>query len=460
MDAGWDNTAVTPEFVPVEIPKEVIYQAPKQEIKQEKSLRAPGILGAVQDYYDATARIQQPMFAVQTALGIGSVILGRMFVTSNENYSSLYFLNITDSAKGKEQIKSVTERVLDACGFGDRIANDGYTSHAAVFGALMDNPCHITVIDEIGLNLSQATNKNNFVGNGAIDALMQAITKCEGKFRNKNFGKKTVNAELSAMHIERPSITLQGMATPNTFYESIKVGQVMDGFLGRFIMHHSKMPRTIPAIRKRTEVPDTVIAWANQIKDRIEAHDPLNTRSSMDNVVDAIELEITPSAIQRFNQFFEQALTLMNSLDSHGIAALAGRSGDFAMRLSLISALARNPHAEEITLDDAEWGCSYMSDRTQEMVNEVLENLHGSQHAKDKHEVLLVIRSVSFDKGLTRSEMCRTKGLMRFKAKELDEVLKDLMNGGYIGYGNVREGKPGAKREAFFALDIDSVDSE
>jgi hypothetical protein len=244
------------------------------------------------------------------------------------------------------------------------------------------------------------------------------------------------------------------MTTPSKFYENITLSQVQDGFLGRFIMHHSKMPRTIPAIRDNVEVPDTVIEWATQIKERLAAHDPYNTATSLDNAVEAISLQITPKAKDHFNAFSQSMVDLMDELDSQGIESLAGRCGDFAMRLALISALSRNAYAEVITLDDAQFGCSYMNERALEMISEVKSNLHGSQYAKDTQVVLDIIRAAGVN-GLTIRDTRRTKGLMRYKDKELHEILNSLKNGGFIEYGNVREGKQGLKREAFYALEVE-----
>jgi hypothetical protein len=86
---------------------------PAEKSKMPEHLFAiPGVLNTVVDYYNQTALQPQPGFAVQTALCIGSVILARRFKTVPDNFSSLYFLNISGAASGKEHNKTVVTRVL------------------------------------------------------------------------------------------------------------------------------------------------------------------------------------------------------------------------------------------------------------------------------------------------------------------------------------------------------------
>lgn len=55
----------------------------------EHLLSIPGILQDVVNYYETTAIKTQPQFAVQTAIALGSVAMGRRWTTSQRNFSSL-----------------------------------------------------------------------------------------------------------------------------------------------------------------------------------------------------------------------------------------------------------------------------------------------------------------------------------------------------------------------------------
>ena len=81
-------------------------------------LTVPGILGKAVEYYNDTAPKEQPQFAVQTALAIGSVAMGRRWVTDWGNYSSLYLINVGLSSSGKEHTNTVITEILTAAGRG------------------------------------------------------------------------------------------------------------------------------------------------------------------------------------------------------------------------------------------------------------------------------------------------------------------------------------------------------
>ena len=70
-------------------------------------LSIPGKLQHVVDYYNATAIMPQPQFAVQTALAIGSVVLGRNYTTDQNNYTSLYFVCVGETGFGKDRDRPI-----------------------------------------------------------------------------------------------------------------------------------------------------------------------------------------------------------------------------------------------------------------------------------------------------------------------------------------------------------------
>ncbi len=106
-------------------------------------LSIPGVLGRVVDYYNKTAMKPQPQFAVQAALALGSVVLGRNWKTDRNNWSSLFLLNVAPTTAGKEHARRVVEQVLEESGEGDLIGPKAYTSEAGVMSALLMKPRHI-----------------------------------------------------------------------------------------------------------------------------------------------------------------------------------------------------------------------------------------------------------------------------------------------------------------------------
>lgn len=446
-------------FHPVEEPAENVTVYTPPVVADAETVRCPGILGTIQDYYNASAKIPQPGFAVQCALAIGSVILGRAFRTEYGNYTSLWFMNIAGSARGKEHLKTVTENVLDACGMAYLISGDGYTSQGAVISALMDAPNHISVIDEVGKYLAAAKERGNINGQSANTAMMEAIGRCGGKLRSKNYSRMSAGSKADAVVIHRPAMTIQAMTTPSTFYDNLSVEQISDGFLGRFIVFHSKLPRVAPRRVPIIDVPEQITDWADSIRARIALHDPLNTLSSHENPISAITLKVRESANVLHDRFAHEMVDLMNDLDQFRLAEVAGRQAEFAMRLACICALARDPMTDTVEIQDSQFAIDYIRARVTETVSEIRHHMNGSEFEKNKKTVLEAVRKAG-TLGVTEREMHRIQPFTAFKERDLGEMLKSLTTAKDIAFINVREGKPGAKRMAFVALQRNDEDEE
>jgi len=125
-------------------PKKLETYEPEKRETIDALKKIPGVLSDIVDYYHATSGNVQHGFAIQTALGLCSIILARGYKTSLENYTSLYLLNVAKSGTGKEHAKTVIEKILYSTGLGHLIAGDGYTSAGAVFSTLLDRPKHIS----------------------------------------------------------------------------------------------------------------------------------------------------------------------------------------------------------------------------------------------------------------------------------------------------------------------------
>jgi hypothetical protein len=428
-----------------------LFSKPTTPTDQLKAL--PGVLGLIENYYNVTARIPQPQFAQQMAFGVLSVILGRRFKTIFDDYSSLYFLNIAPSACGKEHIKKTTEKLLTACDMDHLLVGDGYTSGSAVLSSLKETPVQMSIIDELGHYLEATNNKNNHIGRTANTTLMECIGRLDGMVRSKNYSTHTNKVD-SNYAIKNPAITIQSMTTPTTFYDNLSVEMIKDGFFGRFITHHSKMPRVVPRKIRPIPVPIPFRTWVETLNARI--HDPVNAFQNYSVIGDQVVLDVAEDAEQVLNDFSAEMIELMNQLEPQGLDSLVGRYGEFSGRLALIIALSNDANAQAVQIDDAKFATDYMRARALETIADVTENLTGSNYQASKKEILNAIRSTP--NGVTERDMHRKAPFSRYKDKELSEIVNSLVKAGQIQLANTREGKPGKARMAFLATeDVDEL---
>ncbi|MBK4735838.1 bifunctional DNA primase/polymerase [Noviherbaspirillum pedocola] len=165
-------------------------------------LTIPGALAAFVNWYNDTATRPQPYFGVVAALAFASVVMGRLYHTTGNNYSSLYFLILGKSGSGKEHPKWAIEEALEAAGLGWLVGPSEYSSANAVDNMLRTKPTHIAIIDEIGLILQAGNAKNNPIPGTAKRRLMEVFGRCHGELQSKAFSHQGLTAkQLAALTI-------------------------------------------------------------------------------------------------------------------------------------------------------------------------------------------------------------------------------------------------------------------
>lgn len=385
----------------------------------------PGFLRDVFDYYNATSGNYQRGFATQTALAVASTVLSRSYKTNKENFPSLYFLNVGKSSTGKEHAKTVCEKILNDCGLGDLVAGDGYTSAGAVFSTLMRKPRHISIIDEFGryLEASSNTKFGNFNQREANTKLMESIGRAHTIMRPPNYSTMTLKRKdaenIEGRFVHNPAITILSMTTPDTFFRTLDIGSVKDGFINRFIISISDAKRTVRVHKDPLPVPDSIMKWVISVTERAGlshiASDPPNPKIlSFD--VGAIELQ---------EQFQLYCIEKANELDAFGMAELTGRANEMAMRVALIVALSRDYSADIITERDMAWAIEYIKNGMDRTIARLKMTISSSDFERHKKEILQSLRDVS--PGWIRfSTMQKRMPFAQHQRKYLIEILESL----------------------------------
>jgi len=423
-----------------------VYEA-KKKPEEGATARPQGVLGDIVDYYHATAGNSQPGFAIQTALAIASIILGRAYKTSLENYTSIFLLNVAKSGTGKEHAKTITEKILYQAGVGHLIAGDGYTSAGAVFSTLLDRPKHISVIDEFGRYLEAGRNmgKGNQHQREANTKLMESIGRSHSIIRPPSYSSMTLKKDaaeaIKNRQVHNPSITLLTMTTPDTLFNTLDMGAIKDGFVNRFIISISDAQRAIRKHKQPIDVPDTIIRWAHDVEARS------NTVHIASEPAASVLLEFTNEAMEQQLAFQQYCIDKANRLERFGMAELPGRSNEMAMRLSLICALSRDPRATEIRGDDMQWSIDYIKQCLESTIERLKITISHSDFEHHKKEILADIRERGAV-GITWAKMQKVAPYSQHKPRDLKEIMQSLKDADLAGeeaYQPTGAGRPGIR---------------
>jgi len=322
-------------------------------------LTVPGVLGDLVAYSAKTAIKLQPQFDVQTALALGSVAMGRRFITDNRNMSSLYFLNVGKTGSGKEHANTVIEDALEAAGAMHLRGPSGYTSSSGVLSTLNDQPVHISVIDEFGSMLASASAKGNQHKKDALTMLMEAWGRQIKTLRNVGYSTMmATESQKKALQVEvkSPSLTIIGMTTPETFYEAIGAKDVASGFLNRLLIVESKRPRELSRVPENIDVPGSVVGWIKAVS--VAEGEGGNLQDNGAEFPPEPVLVPFNLAARKMFTSYEQTIVDRQNASTPMIADMMNRSREIAMRLSLIVAVSLGD--AEITETAAQWAIDYV----------------------------------------------------------------------------------------------------
>lgn len=435
MDKGTDFNDLAVLYGMEAVAQALAGQKPATK-KDKKAPAAPavaklphGVLSDVCAYYNATSGIPQEMFAIQTALAVGSIVCARNYVTDQKNFSSLFFLNIGKTSTGKEHCKTVCEDIMKAA-HSRAISGDGFTSPGAVMTALLQKPKFMSIIDEFGMYLSASNNKVSSMQYEANSALMQAWGRCHGTMRPKNYSAMTLSdkqkTDVNMRDVENPAITLIGISTPSTFFEAVSHKDILSGFLNRFLIYSSDAE--ISVYRKVTQVPipESIIKWIYRIEDRAKKNGNLTMLSSEGSR--PVLITISDAAEKLRMEFAHEIVEKQKELEIRNLSGVLGRAVEISMRLSLILALSRDPNTEIISDIDMIWAINYVRDRSEELLNVVNKFMRSSAYDSVHAEIFDAI--AAYPEGIKLSSMLAIGGVFRkLNKKSLKDVLDAMVEG-------------------------------
>jgi len=420
----------------------------------------PGIIKDIYEYSEEIAQIPQPALSMQSSLALGSVALGRMYKTDMNNFSSLFFMCIAKSGQGKENVKTVIENILDGAGFADMMAGDGYTSSGAVYSLLRHKPTHVTVMDEFGKRLESISKSTNSNKEDAIQVLMETWGRCHGTIRPDNYSMMTLTQKQQQEALDRstvkPAITLVGMSVPRNFYGALSTGRIVDGFLNRFIVVESKLPRTVSRMVPFAEPSYAICEWVRKVRETKNEMEQISRDNSEVDFKQRV-IKFDDESKDLLNKLAYELVDQQNKLEKDGLEVLLSRTREKAMRLALICAVAENPNTNVIKGEMTQWAIDYVYYYDQLMVATCEDKVAGSEMESRIKQVLSFIRTQG-EMGISRRDIDRRELFRSMKSFEVKEIINRLINAGEIQEKDVRVKATGRPMKRIVAIDPNFFD--
>lgn len=340
----------------------------------------PGVIGDVSRWITATAPKAQPELAVAAAIALAATVTQRIYRSNLANFTSMYMVMVAKSTEGKEHPQSCVERVLTAAGLTSLVAGSGYTASGAVFSALLRQPSHIAIIDEMGKLLKLSRAKGNANSEAAIDKLVEAFGKLNGVMRPPVYSTMTLTktqaagSQPSERVIHNPAISILGATTPATFYGNLTDDLVQDGFLGRLIVVESSQPRQLARFVDQTDPPERIVEWCKAVHAPSQRQGNLAEVSLAEMPATTVAMTIGAECEDLMRAFEVELNELKDQFEPEHLDVLLGRTFEKALRLSMIACKACNPDALVVKIEHLQWAINYVRHYDMALVRAVRRN--------------------------------------------------------------------------------------
>lgn len=401
--------------------------------------RPEGLLGHIADWIEDTSSIPNRPLAVAAAVSTLSVICGRWLYGPTNSAVNIYVAMLGQTGIGKDRPLSAPGEILHACELG-RLAKSGKAfSVSALEQIIVDTPVCLAAVDEMGTNLlARIMHKRASPQESAMKGTLQELwsrTLGKGPFLT------TARASAQSIEVQDPALTLFGASTPDQFYENLNDGQVLNGFMNRFLIapaaprskrNHDMIP---------TPCPQFIIEAIERLKPKPTGNMPVDPYSGLGKVV--------KTSIPWANDAAKQASIAWQDSCDELVATprkgeLWGRAFEYAVRLATLHAISRGGE-RTVEVADLEWGISWVKASVLAMQDAAENLMFGSEYEGKLNKVKEAIRKAH---SVRRSELLRQ--LQYIEARELTRIADHLKEADTILIGTPDDEKKKHGRNAIY----------
>jgi hypothetical protein len=400
----------------------------------EHLLRAPGFVSEIMDFCLSSARYPSVPLAFCGAMALQSFLASRKVRDEGGLRPNLYMLALAGSGTGKAYPRKINSYVLARIGLGAAVGNQ-IASGQGLEDEMFAHGKMLYQTDEIDHLIRCLSSSKEPHYTALLGLLLELYTEADQirplrtKVRNRN---RSQPGDLRG-EIDQPGLVIFGTATPECFFEALRVTLLTNGLFSRSIVVDAEKRGRKQRTRDVSELPEHLIEIAKWWRDYnpAPAHPATGQKPNLDeeHPTPAV-VPYTPEGYDVLDQFATRADDEYDAATAGGDrvrAVLWTRACENATRLALVYACSRDHQAPTIDAEVAEWASQF----TGHLVRRML--FLASQHVAENPfhaECLKLIRKLRESGGqMPRRHLMR---LMHCKAADFDQIITTLVQQGDI----------------------------
>lgn len=402
------------------MPEQEIDKPEKKKTKSEskpQKVNVGGLVGDVANWITSTAIRPQPELSLAAALSVVSAIKGHRVQSSmREARTNLLILSLAPTGGGKDHPQYAAQKLLKACGL-DRIIMGRPTSGTALLTGLNKTSCVGWLkIDEFGRYLANASGKQaQSHQREIVDYMIELYTCANRTFYGRQYANDKENPQII---LEQPHFCCLGSTVEEKMREACRSGEVIDGFLNRWLVFNShERPKKNLALKDYDPpqwLVDKILAWLSDF--------PLQ-QDSYGNAK-PMRIELTPEAWEKFIAYEEKIEKLIETV-GYPINELYARAGEHVIKIAT-------------TITDDLWVGTGEIDIaiaiTDKSIAEIVKFASGIADNQHQQNVIFVrdIISRAGKEGITKNEI--TRRTQKINNKDRTDILNQLVEAGDISF--------------------------
>lgn len=316
-----------------------------------------GLMGDLAAYFYNSAVRPVPEIALAAAIGLMSGICGRAFNISNTGLN-LYTLLLAPTGTGKEAMKSGINNIFNIITSSLPVVSDfngpaDFASGQALVRHFSNNALgsSLSILGEFHIKLKQFSDPRIAGSTLMLKQMMLDLYHKSGQGQQFNpivYSDKEKNTKV----LYSPSFSILAESTPEKFYEAVDEGNVIEGFLPRFITVEYTGDR-VPRNKNHANVKPS-----NELLNHIFAVISTVITLTQNNHVN--EVRMSPEAEQKLDDFDTYCDKRWRDADSEALRGIWNRSHLKALRLAALIAVGCNEKYPVISEEDAIWAINFI----------------------------------------------------------------------------------------------------
>jgi len=386
-------------------------------------LKVPGLVSEVIEYNLRDSIRPQPIFALAGALALVATLTGRKIRDTNNTRTNAYIICIGGSGCGKDRGREVNNSILHDAGLEETIGPEKFTSGSGIHSALKKNNAILCQIDELGRYLQTCSNANpskNPWMYSIIDTLLKLYSSAGSRYHGEGYADASKNPV-----IDQPHLVILGTSVPQSYYESMSVESLTNGFLGRIIPFETDDPKP-PRNQRADQLPSSSIIAQVQMW---AGYNPcFGNLSHLHPRIPAIPY--TAEAQQMIGVFEDECDQRAISGGADGVLEVWSRVPENTRKLALLyGCSACGPALEKIDAEAIQWACELSMYLCERMLYAAHDWISDSRHQAEYKKVFRKIKG-SGPAGLdTRRLIYKTTSITK---RQRDEIVDALLATGEI----------------------------